>query len=372
MLTITPEQAEAFILERQYLSVPAKDPLDMIHRLGAIQAQYAANVPLAFWSRTDGVTMQWVEEALAKTRSIEKTWCMRGTLHAVASDDLGLFVSSLGISYAQRVANYLIKDRGYTPESVERLCHDILDALGSDSLTRSEIHDRVPELADMPWTGWGLDMKILVYRGEVVFSTPKDGTTSCFVRREVWNPQYPLTITDETEARRELLRRYLASHAPARAIDFAYWTSLSTVLVRRLFESMGDELIAFKIGGRDDVFYALASDERLLYDAPPSAAINVLPKFDALMLAHKDKARHLPAHNHKHVYRKAGQIESVILLYGHVAATWRLKLSRRALDITIEPHRKFKAAEKRLIDREFERLAGFYGVGTVNVSLASD
>jgi hypothetical protein len=368
MLTITPEMAEAFLLERQYLTTPAADPLDVVRRLGAIQAQYTVNVPVAFFSRSADANNAWVDDALATSRTLVKTWCMRGTLHAVASEDLALFASAIGQQFSRGMAEHWLKHRGHTPESLAHLSQQILEALGDGSLTRSEIHDRIPELASLPWAGWGQDMKILVYRGDAVFATPKNGTTSCFARRAAWLPHVPFAISDPDDALRELLRRYLAAHAPARQIDFAYWTMAGSARIRAAFKALKPDLIEFKIGGRDDTFYALAADEALLLDAPPPRPVNVLPKFDALMLAHKDKARHLPASDHKRVYRPAGQIEAVILLNGHVAATWRMKQTARALQISVEAHRKLKAAEKRGIQKEFERLAAFYGAPGLTLS----
>jgi hypothetical protein len=357
MLTITPEMAEAYLLDRQYLTTPAAQPLDVVRRLVAIQAQYTVNVPVAFFSRSAAVTSAWVNDALADSRTVVKTWCMRGTLHAVASADLDLFVSALGHDFSERMVQHWIEHRGHTPESLDHLLQDILTALGDGSLTRSEIHARIPELADLPWAGWGQDMKILVYRGDAVFATPKDGTTSCFVRRAAWIPDVPFDVTDRDAGLAELLRRYLASHAPARMTDFAYWTYSSVVRTRAAFKALEAELIPLKIGGRDDT--------------SPPRPVNVLPKFDALMLAHKDKARHLPAGDHKRVYRPAGQIEAVILINGHGAATWRMKQTARALNISVEPHRKLKAAEQRGIQKEFERLAAFYAAPDLTVTFTS-
>jgi hypothetical protein len=45
-----------------------------------------------------------------------------------------------------------------------------------------------------------------------------------------------------------------------------------------------------------------------------------------------------------------------------------MKQTARALQISVEAHRKLKAAEKRGIQKEFERLAAFYGAPGLTVS----
>lgn len=359
-LHITQDQARAFLLERQYLSQPAANPLDVPRRLTAIQAQYGVSVPVAIFSRSEGANLAWVDDALAQSHSIVKTWCMRGTLHAVAADDLALLVGSIGQRGIARMRGHLIENRGYTEQSLEALNQEMLAHLEAP-ITRQELHERVPALRNLTWAGWGEDLKLLVYSGLAVFATPKDGTTSCFVRRDVWLPALVWSPEEYAAARLSLLRRYLAAHAPARIADYVYWSSLPAVEVRADFAALKDELITLTIDDRRDTYYALAAHEARLRDPLPPVPLNILPKFDSLVLAHRDKSLVVEMAHHKRISRPAGQIEAVILLNGQTAGAWRLKHTAKQLEITVEAFRKFKAAEQKRIHAGFERLATFYG-----------
>jgi len=366
-LHLTQDQARAFLLERQYLIQPTTHPLDVPRRLTAIQAQYGVSVPVAIFSRSLGANLAWVDDALAKSHSIVKTWCMRGTLHAVAADDLALLMGSIGQRGIQRMRRHLIDNRGYTEESLEALNREMLAHL-DEPITRQELHRRVPALKDLTWAGWGEDLKLLVYHGLAVFATPKDGTTSCFVRRDVWLPTLEWSLDDYVSARRQLLRRYLTAHAPARIADYTYWSSLPAVETRADFAALKDELLTLKIDDRPDTYYALVADEARLRDPLSPVPLNILPKFDSLVLAHRDKSLTVEMAHHKRIFRKAGQIEAVILLNGKTAGAWRLKHTAKQLEITVEPFRKFNAREMQRISTGFERLAAFYGAPVLSLT----
>ncbi len=366
-LHITQDQARAFLLERQYLSQPTHHPLDVPRRLTAIQAQYGVSVPVAIFSRSLGATLAWVDDALAKSHRIVKTWGMRGTLHAVAADDLALLVGSVGRRGVQRMRTHLIENRGYTEESLEALNREMLAHL-DEPITRQELHRRVPALKALTWAGWGEDLKLLVYHGLAVFATPKDGTTACFVRRDVWLPTLEWLLDDYVNARRQLLRRYLTAHAPARIADYTYWSSLPAVETRADFAALKDELLTLKIDDRPDTYYALAVDEARLRDPLPPAPLNILPKFDALVLAHRDKSLTVEMAHYKGIFRKAGQIEAVILLNGNTAGAWRLKQTTKQLEITVEPFRKLRPNEQKRVQAGFERLAAFYGAPALSLT----
>ena len=74
-----------------------------------VQAQVLSYAALAVWARVEGITMQDVQDALWKHRSLVKTWCMRGTLHLVSASDLPLYV-------AARKTTMVVKTDWLTPE----------------------------------------------------------------------------------------------------------------------------------------------------------------------------------------------------------------------------------------------------------------
>jgi DNA glycosylase AlkZ-like len=68
---------------------------DLVARLVAVQAQDITAGPLALRARSKGLTAADVTAARAD-RSVVRAWGPRGTLHLVASEDLGWLIALVG------------------------------------------------------------------------------------------------------------------------------------------------------------------------------------------------------------------------------------------------------------------------------------
>src|ERR1700736_1524869 len=70
--------------------VPARDPVEVVHRLLAVQGQDPRGARLAIRARSRGLSTADVDRALTEERSLLITWLKRGTLHLVRSEDYPL------------------------------------------------------------------------------------------------------------------------------------------------------------------------------------------------------------------------------------------------------------------------------------------
>ncbi len=66
---------------------PAPNPVAVVQRLLAVQAQDLRGARLAIRARTDGFTAADVDRALTIDRSLVVGWLNRGTLHLIRSED---------------------------------------------------------------------------------------------------------------------------------------------------------------------------------------------------------------------------------------------------------------------------------------------
>ena len=60
-----------------------REPVDLVRRLGAVQAQDIRAFPLALRARTEGLTAA----AVVEEPGLVRAWLMRGTLHLVRGED---------------------------------------------------------------------------------------------------------------------------------------------------------------------------------------------------------------------------------------------------------------------------------------------
>jgi len=355
---ISLSQARNFMLQRQLLHRPDVAPEEVVRSLVAIQAQYIRNVPLSFWSRSSQADLDWVFHALNEERSLVKTWCMRMTVHVLLSEELPFLVSAVSASISQYQTNLVAKKTGMKREQIQALEAKVMQALADGPLEREAIHARVTELRDIPGAGWGHDVKGLALRGELVFAG--DGG-SVFARRDQWLPDLERSLPDPKAARMQLLRRYLASYGPARLQDFAYWAGQYIPWARSAFEDLQAEMVQVALEDHGDDYFILAKDLDHLQQPPDPPALALAPKFDPLMLAHKESHRFLPREHSKQVARAAGQVEAIVLVDGVVQATWRLKELKNRLVLSIEPVKAFSQSLKTRLQAEADKLAAFYG-----------
>ncbi|HET9782345.1 MAG TPA: crosslink repair DNA glycosylase YcaQ family protein, partial [Candidatus Dormibacteraeota bacterium] len=93
---VTWPQVHAFRLRRHHLHkrAPNKDLARVVGDIGGVQAQVMSAAELQIAVRVD-CTVDDVRDALWKSRSLVKTWLMRGTLHLASSDDLPLYIGAM-------------------------------------------------------------------------------------------------------------------------------------------------------------------------------------------------------------------------------------------------------------------------------------
>ncbi len=367
-LHITARQAADFALARGGISQPFDEPLAAVRAMVAVQAQYAASIPFAVHARCPSAKHTWTDRALARERSLVKTWCLRGTLHALAVEDLALMVGSFGERYHLAIERVMLRMCDMDTVAWHRVEQDVLHALAAGPLDRTALHAAVPRLRDVPWAGWGEDVKGLAYQGDLLMVGSK-GSRPVFARRDNWLPDLRFRPRTRIKSLEELLVRYLRTFAPASLSDFAHWTGLPAAAVRETAAGAGRLVVHVAVEGHSSPLLALAEDTDVLQKTLPDVpAVTLLPKFDAMLLAWKDPSRVLDREDHAAVFRPAGQIEAVVLLRGHAAATWRVKQTPGSMHITIMPIRHVKDTIRQQVEAAFDGLGAWSGARNTTVT----
>jgi hypothetical protein len=367
-LRITAEQARLFALARGGVSIPFDHPLDAVRSMVAIQAQYAASIPLAIRARCPSAPFAWADRAVARERTLVKTWCLRGTLHAVVADDLALMTGVFGERYHLAVERVMLRECGMDAAAWHRVEDDVLAALAAGPLDRVALHTAVPKLKDVPWAGWGEDVKGLAYQGALVMVGSK-GSRPVFARRDTWLPDLRFRPHTRAKALEEMLMRYLSTFGPAALSDFAHWSGLPAAVVRETARRAEPLLVPVTVEGSATPLLARAVDAGALAGSLPDApAVTLLPKFDAMVLAWKDPSRVLDGGDRSAVFRPAGQIEAIVLLRGAAAATWRVTRTATSAGFAVRPMQHIGVRARKQVEAEFERLGSWMGARTTSVT----
>ncbi|SDF15105.1 DNA glycosylase AlkZ-like family protein [Pseudonocardia oroxyli] len=314
-MRVTWRQVTRWRAVRRLLTAPETDPVAVSRRLCGLHAQIASS-PAAI-AGVRGAS--GVGEAVGDGRLV-RTWAMRGTLHLMPADELGLWTAALADKESRRrFPPSFARAHGVDGETLHAITASIGRVLGTEPLTRAVLAERViadlgrPELAEPLTSSWGSVFKPAAARGLLV-SGP-DGT---FV-----SPG-PLDRPDTDTANQEILLRFLRAHGPADADDVGrWWGERATPAKRRLrrapVEPVDVEGWRAWVAAEDaDELAATPSDGEHPGDGP-----FLLPAFDPWVIAPiSHRRRAVPEVRATEVSRTAGWISPVLVLDGRVAGVW--------------------------------------------------
>ena len=366
MVGLTSQAVLAWRVRRQRLAAraPRAAALDVVRDITGLHAQLMSSAELTLWARVEGLDRGDVERALWEDRTLVKTWAMRGTLHLLRADELGIWVAAQsGVKPRHHVPSWL-RHHGLTREQADAMLDAIPAALDGRRLTREELAAAVARMTgikgldDKLRGGFGDLLKPAAFRGDLCFA-PSDGRNVRFARPDqwlgVWEP------VDRDAAMREVARRYLAAYGPGTRETFARWFGIpSPAQAGKWLAALGDEAVTVEIEGERAVM--LAADVEDTAAAAPEGVVRLLPAFDHyIVAAPRDAGAVLAPGERGRVYRPQGWLSPVLLVDGRMAGVWSHERRGSAVAVAVEPFEPVEPAVRAGVEAEAERLAAFAG-----------
>jgi hypothetical protein len=359
---LTWQQALAWRMRRQLLDpVSDQTAVGVVHRLCAVQAQVASIAELCVRVRRKTSKPGDVARALGDGRLI-KTWAMRGTLHLLAPEDAGAFLSLIASGRSWERPSWQ-KYFGVTPKQLDALREVVRDALDGQALTREELIAAVTarrgygHLGDALRSGWGTLLKPYAWQGDLCFG-PNRGNRVTFVRPEDASSRWARLPEPEAAARVAIVA-YLRAYAPATVENFHNWLSrgrVSTRQVRTWFAALGDRLREVEVGGARR--YVLAEDFDELTSTKPTKAVRLLPGFDQYVLGPgTDDPQVLPAARRRDVSQQSGWIAPIVVAGGVVRGTWEIVADK----VQVEWFKEGGVVPRAALQGEVERFSMILG-----------
>jgi hypothetical protein len=371
MTDVTSEQVLAFRLGRHHLDrrAPAGSLVSVARILCGVHAQLASSAELALWARIEELERHEVKSALEEERSLVKTWAMRGTLHLLPADDLGLYVAVLRGPWDDPAGAWL-RGHGITREQFEAIVANVPRALDGRPRTREWLADKLAELAgpevrDRVVSGWGALLKPSARRGDLCFG-PNQGRNVTFVRPDRW--LHGFASVDSAEAERELTRRFLVAYGPATGEELGRWLGRRGAAPKRMLLAIEDELSEVEVDGH--AAWMLRADLDALTASSKLRSVRLLPAFDPYVVGSRPRGHFVSPADEPRVFRPQGWMSPVVLVDGRAAGVWSHERRGKALRVQIAPFRRLTAPARRALSDEVERLAGFLG-GAPQLSVAA-
>ena len=305
--------------------------LQIVRDLLGLQAQFSRNPEISLRLRANDYAPETWSSGLVKV------WTHRGTIHVVAEDELGLYLSAadpgefrdgawdMTAEEQRRWAPFIvgqIRDGNDTRDGLKQACADA----GMSGL-----------LLERAFHGWGGLIKEMANRGLLACATGTDKRYA-LPQSVVW--------TSRDDARRTLIYRYFETFGPATPADCRGFFGWPAAELKPLLDGLLPSLSETTIGRRK--YYHVRP---LVQDgALPDCVL--LPGFDQLVLGYRDRSRFLAPEHSRKVVNMAGIVFPVILLRGMLRARWKLE-DRRVLVTPFERLlKKDEAAIRRTVKRE--------------------
>jgi hypothetical protein len=341
------------------VGAPLAAPTDVVRWLGAVQAQDWAGAKWAVAQRTRAATDADVEGALADG-AILRTHVLRPTWHLVMPEDIRWMLALSAARVRAAMAPYERK-LDLDARLLRRCQAPLVRALGAEGpLTRAELARAVA--AD----GLAVDGQRLGHAlmhaelDAAICSGPRRGKQLTYALLDARVPAArPLS---RERALAELTRRYFASHGPALARDFAWWSGLRIADANEGLALAGGDLASETVGGKT-YWSAAAPASARTAPASRAPAVHLLPNYDEVLVAYRDHDVEVDA-------SLAGAIgprdilfmNPLVLVDGRVAGGWRRTLGKRAVSIELRLLRPLSPAEKKGLHAAAERYGRFLGL----------
>jgi Winged helix DNA-binding domain len=351
-----------------------RSAVDVARALCGLHAQVMSSAELTAWARVDGLERAAVGDALWSRRALVKAWAMRGTLHLLPVDELGLWLGGLSTMKHFLTPGWA-RGFGLQPGQIEVVIDAVGRVLaGGRVLTRTELAEAVAAevgdegLAEALGHSFGSTLKPAAFRGKLVFDEP-DGQKVRFAA-----PPEGVELVDGDAAMEAIVLRCLAVHGPLTPEELTRWWAQKSPEPKKAVKRLGDRVARVSVQGEErlmraeDVDALVAADDRA---AAGAGIVRLLPAFDQYVVAatrHSDALTVGDASQAARIYRPQGWLTPVVVVDGRFAGLWSWERKGPNLVVEVEPFPD-ASLDRAAVEDEAERLAAFLG-GALSLTFA--
>ena len=292
-------------------------------------------------------------DSLLADGGIIRTHVMRPTWHFVLPADLRWLLDLTAPRvHALNAGRY--RQLGLDATTFERVDVLFAEALqGGRQLTRAELAT-ILAAAGIETTGQRLAYLLMQAELDaVICSGGRRGKQFTYALFDERVP--PAPPRDRDDALVELARRYFASHGPATAHDFAWWSGLTVADARRGATLAGSALAEVSIDGRTYWTNAMTAAEQV-----NGATLHLLPIFDEYLGSYKDHGPIFDGELNTGIPPGSDTVlRNILVVDGKAAGGWRRTVKSREVVVTVDPLIPLGEAEIAAAEAEANRFGRF-------------
>ncbi len=339
------------LLNQQLTAVHFSKAKDLVNWMGAMQAQDFAMSKWAVGIRLIGSKEKSIEEAV-NSGEIIRTHVLRPTWHLVAAGNVNwmLDLTAMKIKSAYKARHKELE----LSRQVFRKTNSILeDSLRDENhLTREELISKFEKAGIATGNNRAshifahAELEKLICSGRI-----KNGKQTY----ALFSERIPKVVSlSKEESLANIAKIYFASHGPATLDDFVWWAGLSLTGAREAIESIKSILLSETIHNATYFFMndTSASFEKRNY-------IFLLPAFDELIIAYKNRRIILPLEKHSKAISNNGMFWPVIIHNGEAVGVWSRSIQKDILHIELKLFQQQKNRNTKLIERASMQYGNF-------------
>jgi Winged helix DNA-binding domain len=286
-----------------------------------------------------------------------RTWLLRGTLHIAAAEDVGWLLGLLGPRFAAADRGRRLQlglDEATCAKAI-RAIRAVLEASGP--LTREDLVEHLGR------RGVSLDPKgqdrahliaLAALEGVICLGPGGSGGRPTYVLLEDWiGPAGPLS---PDAARAQLATRYLAAYGPAGPADLAVWAGIPVREAMNAMRLVSSNLVEVNISGTRAWMLAGAREDQ---PEPRPASTRLLPAFDTYLLGYRSRRLAMEPQAEARVQRGGGWLHPTVAVDGWVVATWKHRLTKGRVEVSVEPFQAIDRDTRAGIDAEIADIGRF-------------
>lgn len=317
------DQVNRFVLEKQHLTEDSK--INDIYRtardIGGLHATHPMTPYLSLFIRTGTFKREDLDEVLYEKRLLGKVRYARKTVYVIPRERISEVFSATKGMLEQRFGPYL-EYLGMARKDFEDASRLILEVLKGRGMTVKEIKKKLKVDLNI-----SAIVNLMCDQGLLIRGKPATGWKSSIHTYYPFHEYFPgidLNEVDEAEAKKSMVKQYVASFGPVTVTDVSWWTGFTKTEVKHILKDLRNDMISLEISGLEGEYILLASDMKRLEStsAPEEPLINFMPLLDPYLMGYKERKRYLVPELQTKIFDRSGNATSTILMDGRIVGVW--------------------------------------------------
>jgi hypothetical protein len=347
-------------LQNQQLSQQEfSNPADLVHYMGAVQAQDYTGAKWALGMRLNGCTDELMEKAFTDG-DIIRTHVLRPTWHFVHPKDIR-WMLELTARRIQASAASRHKQLGLDSNVLSK-CESLITTAFNchKQLSRDIISNTLQKNGIVTNEQRFVHIMMHLELEQVVCSGGREGKQFTYA---LFDSRVPKTKTlSKEEALATLVERYFTSHGPATLADFVWWSGLTNADAKAGLEANKAKLSRLTF---EDNTYWFAEQPNAPIIKPGTAYL--LPNYDEYIVSYKDRSATIAAQNLNLADPRGTIFNHTLILNGKIEGIWKRAFKKDTLELEVISFKKLSIANGNAIEKAAKKYAYFLGLKNTSI-----